>query len=135
MHTILTLSLLTVAVPAVAADLRVEIANLRSTEGQILVAACDEARFTTADCPFTARAPASEGAATIRGLPPGIYAVQAIHDENANDKLDRRLRLLPLEGLGFSRDAPMRRGPPRFGDAALAVEGDGTITVNMRYFQ
>ena len=120
--------------PAIAADLRVVATGLRSAEGQLLVAVCPEADFTTFECPHVGIAPTSEGAVVIRGVPPGTYAVQAIHDENGNGMLDRRL-FRPTEGMAFSRDAPMRRGPPQFGDAALAVTGNGTISVTMRYFQ
>ena len=127
--------LLLATLPAAAADLTVRIGNLRSAEGQLLVAVCDEARFTEPGCPYTATAPASGGTVTIRDVPPGIYAVQAIHDENGNGTLDRRLMFLPLEGIGFSRNAPMRRGPPSFADAALEIRGDGVVSFDMAYFQ
>ncbi len=41
---------------------------------------------------------------------------------------------MPREGFGFSRDAPVRFGPPRF-DAAAFVVADVAIhqTVRMRY--
>jgi uncharacterized protein (DUF2141 family) len=69
----------------------------------------------------------------VEGVPPGTYAVQAFHDEDGDGTLDRR-GFWPSEGLGFSRDAPMRMGPPRFGDAAVRIERDGRITVTMRYY-
>ena len=119
---------------ATAGDLTVRVEGLRSADGAVLVAVCGPDTFTTADCEHAARA--EPGAAvTIRGVPPGRWAVQAIHDENRDGTLNRRL-LLPTEGLAFSRDAPMRRGPPAFDDAALAVGPEGgTVTLTMRYFQ
>lgn len=41
---------------------------------------------------------------------------------------------LPKEGFGFSRDAPVRMGPPSFNSAAFVV-GDAAIqqTIRMRY--
>ena len=71
---------------------------------------------------------------TIQGVPDGVYAVQAFHDEDSDGDLDRR-GFRPDEGLAFSNDARMRRGPPRFRDAAVRVAGDGRITLQMRYFQ
>ncbi len=133
-HILLILSTLFTA-PAAAADLRVVIGNLRSAQGRILVGVCPEAQFTTAECPYTAGAAAASGEVVVRDIPPGIYAVQAIHDENGNGELDRRLLLQPLEGIGFSRNAPMRRGPPKFDDAAVDLRGDGAISLDMRYFQ
>lgn len=135
MRQAMTMLVTLLAAPAGAADLRVVVEGLRSTEGQILVAVCPEASFTTAECPHTARAPAAAGEVVVTDVPPGSYAVQAIHDENGNGDLDRRFGLLPQEGIGFSRDAPMRRGPPSFGDAAIDLRGDGTISLAMRYFQ
>ena len=116
-----------------AANLTVEFTGLRSAAGVVRVAVCPEATFTKPNCPHVAVVPAGRGAATVEGIPPGIYAVQVFHDEDEDGELDRRA-FWPTEGLGFSRDAPMRMGPPRFRDAALQINGNGTIRVKMRYF-
>lgn len=117
-----------------AGDLRVEVTGLRSSDGTILVAVCTPETFARRTCPHVATAPASEGVAIVRGVPVGVWAVQAVHDEDGNGKLTRR-GFLPDEGMAFSRDAPMRRGPPRFADAAVELGGDGTVRVAMRYFK
>lgn len=66
-------------------------------------------------------------------LPPGRYAVSLVHDENANGKLDKAL-LVPREGYGFSRDAPVRMGPPRFDEAAFRLDSETLrIAIKMRY--
>jgi uncharacterized protein (DUF2141 family) len=66
-------------------------------------------------------------------VPPGTYAVALLHDENGNGRIDRLL-MVPREGYGFSRDAPVRMGPPSFEQAAFRV---GTTpvsqTIRMRY--
>lgn len=63
----------------------------------------------------------------------GRYAIALIHDENANGKLDKRL-MIPREGFGFSQDAPVVMGPPRFDSAAFPVNGFGEhLTIKMRY--
>ena len=103
----------------------------------MLVAICTADAFLGRDCQYRGRAEARAGAAevTIGGVPPGFYAVQAIHDENDNLELDRNLLGMPREGMGFSRDAPMRTGPPRFSDAMVEIgAGGGPITLTMRYF-
>lgn len=122
---------------ASAEDVTVRVENLRNGRGSLLVAICAAEAFLSAHCPHHARARARTGTAevTIGGVTPGIYAVQVIHDENDNLELDRNLIGLPLEGLGFSRDAPMRMAPPRFLDAAVEIdEGHGSVTLSMRYF-
>jgi uncharacterized protein (DUF2141 family) len=64
---------------------------------------------------------------------PGTYAIALLHDENGNGRADRVL-MVPREGFGFSRDAPVRMGPPGFEQAAFAV-GDTPVrqTIRMRY--
>ena len=47
--------------------------------------------------------------------------------------LDKVL-MVPKEGFGFSRDAPVRFGPPRFAAAALTLgEGEVRAEIRMRY--
>ena len=121
-----------VSAPAVAGDLEVSVAQLRSGAGEVRVAVCPRDSFTKPSCPYTGTAPAGRPVVMIRDLPDGDYAVQAFHDEDGDGDLDRQgLRL--LEGIAFSRDAPMRFGPPRFRDAKVRVRGGGRLTINMRY--
>ena len=129
-----SLAVLAVAAPVGAADLTVRIEGLRNADGVLRVAVCPADSFTKPDCPHLGSAAASEGAVTVEGIPSGVYAVQAFHDEDGDGDLDRR-GFRPSEGLGFSRDAPMRFGPPRFRDAALRIERDGIVTLSMRYYQ
>lgn len=118
---------------AAAWDVTVRIAGLRSTDGVIRVAICPRDSFTRPTCPHVGAAAAREGRVTVRGVPTGAYAVQAFHDEDGDGVLDRS-GFWPSEGLGFSRDAPMRMGPPRFRDAVVEVRGSGALTVRMRYY-
>lgn len=123
--------------PALAADLVVEVAGLRNAAGTVFVAVCAEDEFLEPACGHFGSAPATEGTVTVTvpGVPPGTYAVQAVHDENGNQTLDRP-GFLPTEGMGFSRDAPMRMGPPRWRDARFDLAEPGaTVPLTMRYFQ
>lgn len=65
---------------------------------------------------------------------PGTYAIALLHDENDNGRADRVLLVLPKEGFGFSRNAPLDMGPPKFASAAFHV-GDKNLTehIRMRY--
>jgi uncharacterized protein (DUF2141 family) len=120
-----------------AAELRVTLEEVATGHGHVMVAVCTPDTFLGAGCPYTGRAPAVSGVAEVivRGIEPGIYAVQAFHDENSNFDLDRTLLGWPKEGMGFSNDAPMRFGPPRFEDAAIDVGVDGgTTRFRLRYF-
>jgi uncharacterized protein (DUF2141 family) len=72
---------------------------------------------------------------TFKGVKPGKYALALLHDENNNGKADRALGMMPKEGYGFSRDAPVRMGPPKFSEAAFDVGSEAqAMTVKMRYW-
>lgn len=131
---ILTVLAVLSAAPAAAGDVTVVFGHLRSAEGVVQVALCPRESFTQPQCPYRASVQAGAGRVAISGVPDGDYAAQAVHDEDADGELDRR-GFRPSEGIGFSRDAPMRRGPPCFEDAAIRVQGNTRMTVNMRYFQ
>lgn len=69
-------------------------------------------------------------------LPVGEYAISVIHDENDNEALDTGLFGIPSEGFGASNNPKIRRGPPRFSEAAFRVEDEGVAVqmIRMRYF-
>ena len=128
--------LLLLAWPAGAATLQVTVTGVRNAKGQVLVAVCDRATFLAPSCAYRGRVAAQPGAVqvTIGGIPEGVYAVEAYHDENDNGRLDRSFLGMPTEGMGFSRDAPMRFGPPDFADAAVTIpSGGGAIQFALRY--
>jgi uncharacterized protein (DUF2141 family) len=82
---------------------------------------------------LTRSIPASVRTTSFPGLPQRGYALAIIHDENSNAKLDT-FAGIPREGYGFSRDAAVRFGPPRFSAARFMLAGDAEIQqVKMRY--
>jgi uncharacterized protein (DUF2141 family) len=121
--------------PAGAATLKIDITNVRNTTGRVHVDLCRTAEFLK-KCAVVADVMAAKGTTmvTIENVAPGTYAVQATYDENGNGKVDRGLFGIPREGVGFSNDAPIRLGPPKWADAMFVVDGDRQITLKMRYF-
>jgi uncharacterized protein (DUF2141 family) len=119
-------------------SVQVTVTELRSAKGQVLACLTTRAdAFPDCDKDPLARKltvpAASEVHLDFGTVPAGRYAVSVIHDENANGKLDTRLGI-PREGYGFSRDAAVRMGPPKFESAAVAVEGETVrLTIRMRY--
>jgi uncharacterized protein (DUF2141 family) len=82
---------------------------------------------------LTRTLPASVHATSFSGLPQRGYALAIIHDENSNAKLDT-IAGIPREGYGFSRNAAVRFGPPRFDAARFMLAGDAEMQqVKMRY--
>ena len=115
----------------------VTVTGVRSAAGHVLVAVCDRQTFLQESCRYRGGAPASPGSVTVRveGVQPGTYAVQAFQDENDNRKVDRSFIGMPTEGIGFSRDAKMRFGPPSFDDAAITVgAAGGRIELSLHYY-
>jgi len=129
--------LLTAPFSALTAELKVTIEQVATGSGTLFVAVCTPETFLRQGCPYAGRAEADSGETEVlvRGIEPGVYAIQAFHDENDNFDLDRNFLGLPQEGMGFSNNAPMRFGPPRFEDAAIAVDaGGGAARLRLRYF-
>jgi uncharacterized protein (DUF2141 family) len=117
--------------------LQVQISNVRNAKGRVHLDVCPEALFLKDNCPYVGNTPARPGVViiTIRNLPAGRYAIQAFHDENSNGEVDRGLFGMPKEGVGFSNDAKIVFGPPKFADAVFAFDGNAkTIQLKMRYF-
>lgn len=133
----LALPLLGAGSPALT-EVSVVVTGLRNAKGQVL--ACLTAQ--PKGFPDCRKDPAAKqaivpAATTVRidfgPVPAGRYAISLIHDENANRKLDLAV-MVPKEGYGFSRDAPVTMGPPKFDKAAFDVAG-ATIEqkARMRY--
>src|SRR5690606_28009841 len=70
---------------------------------------------------------------TFKSLPQGKYAVNILHDENNNGKIDKGL-LLPKEGIGFSNYQSIGlRNKPNFSKASFELNADKTIDVTVIY--
>ncbi|WP_374139382.1 MULTISPECIES: DUF2141 domain-containing protein [unclassified Sphingomonas] len=115
--------------------LQIEVTGVRNAKGVVHVDICRQAEFLKT-CPVRTNvlAVAGKTVVTFADLAPGAYAAQVTHDENNNGKVDRALFGIPKEGVGFSNDAPIRFGPPKWKDAMFQLAGDKAITLKMRYF-
>jgi uncharacterized protein (DUF2141 family) len=123
--------------PAAAATIVVTVHGVRNDHGQVRVALCPAANFLQPTCPWFGSAQAHPGdvRVTVSHVPPGTYAAEAFHDENDNGKLERSFFGLPEEGMGFSNDAPMHFGPPKFDAAAFQVDAaDKEIGFRLKYY-
>lgn len=67
---------------------------------------------------------------------PGEFAISVLHDEDQDRELKKGMLGIPREGIGFSRDARGRMGPPKFKDAKLTLtEGQSvTVRIHMTYY-
>ncbi len=122
-----TAALLSASSRVQAADLTVDVKNVHSAAGKVMVALhanVDGVKFP-GDAGTVAAQWRKAEAGTMRfvfaGLQPGSYAVAVFHDENDNAVLDSNLLGIPSEGYGFSQDAKGFAGPPAFDAAAVEL--------------
>ena len=70
---------------------------------------------------------------TFKNIPLGKYAVNILHDENKNGKIDKGF-VLPIEGIGFSNFQTLGfSNRPNFSKASFEVKEDETIAVKVIY--
>lgn len=126
------------ALPALAAPVKLDITNTGRQPGRLLIAVHkDPTNFpdnprgavTTVILPVTR---AQTTAQVELDLPAGDYAIAIILDENRNGRLDTRLGV-PRERFGFSKNPQLRMGPPRFSECEFRVEETGTnLSINLK---
>lgn len=123
-----------------APTIHAEIEGVRGDEGRIACAFFQPGDgFPVASPPSHAvivTAPIREGSAAcvFRDVPPGTYAIAAIHDENRNGDLDRNWLGIPAEGYGFSENASASLGAPSFQVASFAFDGGELfLTIRLQY--
>lgn len=70
---------------------------------------------------------------TFKNIPSGKYAVNILHDENKNGKIDIGF-ILPIEGIGFSNFQSIGlTNRPNFSKASFEVKENKTISVKVIY--
>lgn len=72
---------------------------------------------------------------TFTNLPKGSYAVNVLHDENKNGKIDKKFLLpIPSEGIGFSNyESIGLSNKPKFSKASFEVNSNMTKVINFIY--
>lgn len=70
----------------------------------------------------------------FKDLPVASYAVNILHDENKNGKIDKGF-LLPKEGVGFSNYQSIGlTNRPKFSKASFQLTSDKSISIKVIYF-
>ncbi|MCC5917434.1 MAG: DUF2141 domain-containing protein [Cryomorphaceae bacterium] len=76
-----------------------------------------------------------DGSSTVifKNIPSGKYAVNVLHDENKNGKIDKGI-ILPKEGIGFSNYSSIGlTNRPNFSKASFELKENKTINVKVIY--
>lgn len=123
---------------AQAADLTVTIENVRSPEGNVMLALYgSKANFLSRQdqgLMIAADKRTNNDSVTLvfKNLPKGRYALSSFHDLNGNGQLDTNLYGIPSEPYGFSGQASKHFGPPSFDDAAFDVNDSMSVKVRLQ---
>ena len=111
------------------ASVTVTLGGVRSDAGRVVVTLCGDraAAFPGGCSTYAGRAQAHAGQVdvSIAGVKPGVYALQAFHDENDDGRPE-----IPPEGYAFGNDAGY---PPSFDAAAVTVAGDTHVAARLVY--
>ena len=71
---------------------------------------------------------------TFKDLPRGIYAINILHDENKNGKIDKGF-FLPIEGIGFSQFSSIKiTNRPSFKKASFNLNSNAIKSIHVIYF-
>jgi uncharacterized protein (DUF2141 family) len=117
-------------------SLSVTVTGIKNTKGQLI--AClwkEKSGFPTCSKNKGAvkrKLAISGGSMTVSfpNVAPGTYAVTVEHDEDGDGKLKTNIIGMPKEGVGVSNNPG---GIPSWSKAQVRVNGNGTISVKMRY--
>lgn len=75
----------------------------------------------------------SSSTITFKNIPSGKYAINILHDENKNGKIDKGF-ILPIEGIGFSNFQSIGfSNRPNFSKASFELKENKTISVKVIY--
>lgn len=120
-------------------SLTIEIENLRNSKGVVQIALYNKAGSIPDEHYKNyfkmEKVNITNGKAeyTFSHLPKGDYAVNILHDENINGKIDKGL-ILPKEGIGFSNFTSIGlTNRPNFKKASFEFNQNKTIKVKMIY--
>ena len=118
-----------------AGELTVSITNIRTDKGTLMVSVTNtEAGWNNQEKPVAATKVAATGKDSVLHftLPAGTYAVQVMHDENDNGKLDANFMGIPTEGYGFSNNPQVMRRA-HFDEAKFEVtDAASSIVIKLR---
>jgi uncharacterized protein (DUF2141 family) len=115
---------------ASAADLTIEVLDVKTGRGPIMIALYDSAATFLKQPARGIAAPATGVTVSIvfKDLPAGEYALAAFQDANNNGELDRNPMGMPTEEFAFSNNAYGHMGPPAFDAVKVALAAAGAST-------
>ncbi len=114
-------------------SIKVVIDNVPSDEGKVLISLHKKETFMRGAGIESLASTIENGKVefTFTNVPPGTYAIVAMHDKNGNEQMDMDDNGEPLESWGLSGN-DMSFGPPEF-DLAKFEVSDKDLDFNIRF--
>lgn len=117
-------------------NIKVNIINTESNEGQLVIYLFDDSKYYPKEKDKAIKIVKTKinnkkSIISFSGIPKGKYAIAVHHDENGNNKVDTNFLGIPNEDFGASNDAKGFMGPPSFDDASFEVNKDIELSINM----
>ena len=134
--TLSTLSLSLFILPVSAQTVQFNIEGIQHDKGKLYIQLFKgENNFKKGKAHNEAIVNAKKGQLTVtfNNVEPGDYAIRYFHDENSNRDFDNNMFGMPIEGYGFSNNAPVNFGPPSYQQMTFVVSNVAVInssTVN-----
>lgn len=127
MKTLIALAALFTAQVCAAADLTIQVDDVKSADGMLMAALYSSQDGFLKTPAKVAAVPAAKGSVTIvfSDLPPGDHSFAIYHDANSNRTMDKNAIGIPTEDYAFSNNAMGKMGPPSYADARIAVPAAG----------
>lgn len=118
-----------------AASINVTVTNIKNIKGVVRVGIINKEKDFPYDAFTGKKIPINGNSVNINftGLAPGEYAISVHHDENRNDKLDKNVLGVPLEGYCFSNNVKALVVPPKFNSAKFLLDTSFSQTLKMMY--
>ncbi|RED92038.1 DUF2141 domain-containing protein [Marinoscillum furvescens] len=131
---ILTFALvLPLLLSAQTGSLTVKVHGITEHKGNVIISLYDS-ESTFLKTPIYEKAVAASASSVVVAfdeLPQGDYAIAVVHDANTNGELDTRTFGIPMEGYGFSNDAPAKFGPAKYEEALFTVDDSTEQNINL----
>lgn len=121
-----------------AASINITVTNIKNIKGVVRIGIINKEKDFPYDAFTGKKIPIKGNSVNIKftGLAPGEYAIVVHHDENCNDKLDKNVLGIPLEGYCFSNNVKAIVAPPKFKYAKFILDTVDTAfsqTLKMMY--
>ncbi|MBB3047965.1 uncharacterized protein (DUF2141 family) [Litorivivens lipolytica] len=132
-----TLLALLISTPVLALDINVNVSQISSDKGGLVVQVYDsEDTWLSDDTVLSKRYELQPGDSAKTVIIPieleaGNYALSVYHDENDNKKLDANFIGIPKEPVGLSNDHRPKFGPPKYRKAEIEVSEGTVIEIKM----